>query len=244
MPATTPTTGPGRCGGCCSGPSRTRWRWRCSRAVPRRRDRHRRGGRRQDRAALAQASTSTGANSATNAAAEGVEVLRAAAGHQRVDARGGRRRRRGRPSRRRRCAGRSARLGHEVRVRPATRSPSMRVHGPWQMAATGLPASNIAMRKSTAAASVRSWSALATPPGQHDGVVVVGAHPVGHLVDREAVGPVEVAHRLDHPRTGCHQLGVPPASTTARQGRSSSSPRRPRWPRRRRPGRPAVRSPA
>src|SRR5205814_9970175 len=35
------------------------------------------------------------------------------------------------------------RLGHEVSVRPRTRSASTRAHGPWQMTATGLPASKI-----------------------------------------------------------------------------------------------------
>ena len=80
----------------------------------------------------------------------------------------------------------------------------------WPMAATGLPASNMAMRKSTAAASVRNWSALATPPGKDDGVEVCGVGLVGDPVHRETVGPVEVAYRLDHPGPGRHQLGHAP----------------------------------
>src|SRR5580692_3473245 len=47
------------------------------------------------------------------------------------------------------------RLGHDVSVRPRTTSASMSVHGPWQMAATGLPAATIALRKVTAGSSSR-----------------------------------------------------------------------------------------
>ena len=44
---------------------------------------------------------------------------------------------------------------------------------------------------------------------QDHGVVVVGTGPLGDLVDREAVGAVEVAHGLDHPGLRGHQLGRP-----------------------------------
>src|SRR5215217_132645 len=57
-------------------------------------------------------------------------------------------------------------LGHEVRVRPLTTSASTRVQGPWQMAATGLPDSKNDRTKSTASASLRRKSGLATPPGR------------------------------------------------------------------------------
>src|SRR5215217_4466228 len=57
-------------------------------------------------------------------------------------------------------------LGHEVRVRPLTTSASTSVHGPWQMAATGLPDSKNDRTKSTASASLRRKSGLATPPGR------------------------------------------------------------------------------
>ena len=57
------------------------------------------------------------------------------------------------------------RLGHEVSVRPRTTSASTSVHGPWQIAATGLPASKNERTKLTASSSVRRKSGLATPPG-------------------------------------------------------------------------------
>ena len=98
----------------------------------------------------------------------------------------------------------------------------MRVHGPWQMAATGLPASNIAIRKSTAGSVGAEVVGVGHAARQDDGVVVGGAGPLGELVDREAVGPVQVAHRLDHPGLGAISSAVPPASTTARQGPTSS----------------------
>ena len=61
------------------------------------------------------------------------------------------------------------RLGHEVRVRPRTTSASTRVHGAWQIAATGLPAVEERPRtKSTAVACVRRKSGLATPPGSDE----------------------------------------------------------------------------
>jgi hypothetical protein len=56
-------------------------------------------------------------------------------------------------------------LGHEVRVRPLTTSASTSVQGPWQMAATGLPASKNDRTKATASLSLRRKSGLATPPG-------------------------------------------------------------------------------
>jgi hypothetical protein len=58
------------------------------------------------------------------------------------------------------------RLGHEVNVRPCTRSPSTSVQGPWQTTAAGFPASNIDRTNCTAAGIVRNWSGLATPPGR------------------------------------------------------------------------------
>src|SRR5260370_27763687 len=45
------------------------------------------------------------------------------------------------------------RLGHEVTVRPRTTAASMRVHGAWQIAATGLPAVDKLPTKPTASAS-------------------------------------------------------------------------------------------
>ena len=79
------------------------------------------------------------------------------------------------------------------------------------MAATGLPASKTAMRKSTAAASRRSWSALATPPGEDDGVVVVGAHPVGDAGPPGSGRPGRGgASSRPCPDCGCDELGDAP----------------------------------
>ena len=56
--------------------------------------------------------------------------------------------------------------GHDVRVRSRTTSASIRVHGPWQITATGLPASKKAWMKDTTSSSVRNRSGFATPPGR------------------------------------------------------------------------------
>ena len=56
--------------------------------------------------------------------------------------------------------------GHEVSSRPLTAPASTSSHGPWQIAASGLPASWKARTKATAAGCMRSWSGLLTPPGR------------------------------------------------------------------------------
>ena len=48
---------------------------------------------------------------------------------------------------------------------PRAAPASMMVQGPWQIAATGLPASKNAFTKSTAAGCIRSLSGFMTPPG-------------------------------------------------------------------------------
>src|SRR3954451_17332858 len=55
--------------------------------------------------------------------------------------------------------------GHEVIVRPCSTSASTRVHGAWQIAATGLPASKKLRTNETASACMRRLSGFATPPG-------------------------------------------------------------------------------
>src|SRR4051812_20663395 len=55
--------------------------------------------------------------------------------------------------------------GHEVIVRPLSTSASTSVHGAWQIAATGLPASKNERTNATASSSIRSRSGLPTPPG-------------------------------------------------------------------------------
>src|SRR6478752_4766082 len=55
--------------------------------------------------------------------------------------------------------------GHEAILRPRATPASMIVHGPWQIAATGLPASKNDFTKATALGSMRNLSGLMTPPG-------------------------------------------------------------------------------
>src|SRR3954469_10922064 len=55
--------------------------------------------------------------------------------------------------------------GYEVTVRPLTASASTSTHGPWQIAAIGLPALTKACTNLMASSSVRRLSGFATPPG-------------------------------------------------------------------------------
>src|SRR5580704_965686 len=55
--------------------------------------------------------------------------------------------------------------GQEVMRRPRAFSASTIIHGPWQIAATGLPASKNAFTNATAAGIIRNLSGLITPPG-------------------------------------------------------------------------------
>src|SRR5687767_10381867 len=54
----------------------------------------------------------------------------------------------------------------EVTRRPRATPASITVQGPWQIAATGLPASKKALTKATASGMMRSVSGLITPPGR------------------------------------------------------------------------------
>src|SRR4030081_638963 len=74
--------------------------------------------------------------------------------------------------------------GHDVMRRPRAAPVSMTVHGPWQIAATGLPASKKAFAKATAFGSMRSLSGLMTPPGQqHVEILWVGL--IERQIDRQ-----------------------------------------------------------
>ena len=57
------------------------------------------------------------------------------------------------------------RLGQEVSRWPRATSASMSVHGPWQIAAAGLPAAASALTKPAASGSIRPPSGLTVPPG-------------------------------------------------------------------------------
>jgi hypothetical protein len=55
--------------------------------------------------------------------------------------------------------------GHDAIRRPRAAPASITVHGPWQITATGLPASKKSLMKSTASSCMRSRSGFMTPPG-------------------------------------------------------------------------------
>ena len=57
-------------------------------------------------------------------------------------------------------------LGHEVSTRPRTTSAPASSHGPRQITAVGLPSRKVRWANATVVPSVRSLSALATPPGR------------------------------------------------------------------------------
>jgi len=56
--------------------------------------------------------------------------------------------------------------GQEVTRRPLTVPASIRVQGPWQIAATGFPEAKNALTNRTAASFMRSLSGFMTPPGR------------------------------------------------------------------------------
>ena len=59
------------------------------------------------------------------------------------------------PTARPRCVRSVFKLGHDVNVHPCRTPASIRIHGPWQITATGLPASTSSRTRWTAAWSVR-----------------------------------------------------------------------------------------
>jgi hypothetical protein len=91
------------------------------------------------------------------------------------------------------------RLGHEVRVRPRTRSASTSVHGPWQMTAAGF--ARLEHRpgelhgRGHSAQLVRAGHAA----GQDQPVVAGRVGVVDGLVHREGVALVQVVERLSLP---------------------------------------------
>jgi hypothetical protein len=79
-------------------------------------------------------------------------------------------------------------LAYEVSVRPDTTPASTSVHGPWQMAATGLPESTKSRTNATAALSSRNLSGLTVPPG----VVVLDRCISYQPVDRKGASGLKV----------------------------------------------------
>ena len=87
--------------------------------------------------------------------------------------------------------------GHDVSVRPRTTSASTSVHGPWQIAPTGLACSKNARTKRDGVLVRAQEVGVRDAARQHE-PVVVGRVGVGHgLVDLERVGLVEVVEGLD-----------------------------------------------
>src|SRR5579884_440724 len=114
-------------------------------------------------------------------------------------------------------------LGQDVSVRPRTTPASTSVHGPWQITATGLPASKKAATNRTASSRVRSWSGFATPPGSTRPSKEAGSA----LCSGSSTGNVWPLSRwlkaCTSPGSGATSTGVPPACSTACQGSVSSA---------------------
>src|SRR5262249_26527899 len=67
------------------------------------------------------------------------------------------------------------REGQEVRERPGTASASTSTQGPWQIEATGLPASKNDRTNATAFGIILSRSGFITPPGSNNASYPVGS---------------------------------------------------------------------
>src|SRR4051812_30923900 len=115
------------------------------------------------------------------------------------------------------------RLGQLVSVRLRTTPASTNVHGPWQITATGFPASTKPRANATASGLVRSWSGLATPPGN--------TNPMKSSTDASATavptGNVPALSRWLNacacPGFGAMSTGWPPACSTAFHGSVNST---------------------
>ncbi len=93
-------------------------------------------------------------------------------------------------------------------MRPSTTSASISVHGAWQIAPTGLPASKKARTNSTALGLGAQVVGVRDAAGQHQAVVVAGVGVGDDHVDGERVALVEVVERLDLARLGRDQVGL------------------------------------
>ena len=67
-------------------------------------------------------------------------------------------------------------LGYDVTVRPATTPASTRVHGPWQMAATGLPEFTKSRTNDTAELSSRKLVRIHRAAGQNQRVELIDGY--------------------------------------------------------------------
>ena len=111
-----------------------------------------------------------------------------------------------------------------------TTSASISVHGAWQIAATGLPASKNAFTNATASGVGAQEVGVGDPAGQHERVVVRrrGRATCVHVV---GVALVQVVERLDRPGFQRDQLGrrrpPSPPPSMARSARPARRPRRP-----------------
>jgi len=79
-------------------------------------------------------------------------------------------------------------LGHEVSTRPRTTSAPASSHGPRQITAVGLPSRKVRWANATVVPSVRSLSALATPPGRTSAPVVQRVRVPHRAVHVESLG--------------------------------------------------------
>ena len=91
-------------------------------------------------------------------------------------------------------------------MRSLTAPASTRIHGPWQITATGArPASSRTKRHRVGVGA--DGVGVGDAAGQDQAVVVAGVRGGGGAVDGEAVGRIEVPERLDLAVLGGDQLG-------------------------------------
>ena len=87
--------------------------------------------------------------------------------------------------------------GQEVMVWPLTTPASMRVHGAWQMAATGLPVLANSRTKLTADLSIAEFVRVHYAARENESVVVGGIRVGDQAVDLDCGAPVRLVPALD-----------------------------------------------
>src|SRR5215470_202858 len=96
--------------------------------------------------------------------------------------------------------------GHAAMRRPRATPASMTIHGPWQIAATGLSASKKAFTNSTAFGCMRSESGFITPPGSRSASKSFACAVQGY-VDAHLAPPLAVMPAVDLLILGRHHAG-------------------------------------
>src|SRR4051812_17322574 len=116
------------------------------------------------------------------------------------------------------------RLGNEVSRRPPTTPASTKFHGPWQIAATGLPDSTKFRTNSTAAGCMRSLSGLTVPPGSSSASYSsTDAAPTSRSTPNVPASSRSLFRAAISPSLIDSRSVRAPASSRARRGCSSST---------------------